>query len=192
MAYPTVSAPYGLKPYNLLGGRVYSGSTRMWPISTGYANNLFYGDVVGFAAGTLATSGYPGVSTYPGTAGYGLGVFQGAEYSVSSSVGLAGPGPIYGKNRFQYWQSGTNAQDAVGYVVDDPQALFRVSVLTQAAQASGTTGAAPVNTANNTIGYMSQAFVGTNAVLCAGAGGNTATGDSSMADRKSTRLNSSH
>jgi hypothetical protein len=27
MAYPTVSAPYGYKPVNLIGGQVYAGST---------------------------------------------------------------------------------------------------------------------------------------------------------------------
>ena len=28
MAYPTVSAPYGLKPINLIGGQVFAGATR--------------------------------------------------------------------------------------------------------------------------------------------------------------------
>ena len=28
MAYPTVSAPYGLKPINLIGGQVFAGTTR--------------------------------------------------------------------------------------------------------------------------------------------------------------------
>jgi len=177
MAYPTISAPYGLKPYNLLGGRVYSGSTRMLPISTGFSSNLFYGDVVGFSGGSLNTTGY--TASFAGTAGYGLGIFQGAEYSTSSSVGGAGPGPIYGKNRYQYWLASTNAQDAQGYVVDDPQALFRVAVLTQAAVAAAA-NISVAFTATSTIGYMSPAFVGTNAYLCPGAGGNTSTGDSSM------------
>ena len=46
MAYPTVSAPYGLIPVQLLGGRVYAGSTRMIPIASGYATDLLFGDVV--------------------------------------------------------------------------------------------------------------------------------------------------
>ena len=35
MAYPTVSAPYGLKPVNLIGGQVFAGSTRNIPIQYG-------------------------------------------------------------------------------------------------------------------------------------------------------------
>ena len=46
MAYPTVSAPYGLKPVNLIGGQVYAGSTRLLKIASAYAANIFYGDVV--------------------------------------------------------------------------------------------------------------------------------------------------
>lgn len=46
MAYPTVSAPYGLKPVNLVGGRVFAGATRQFPIASGYAANIFNGDVV--------------------------------------------------------------------------------------------------------------------------------------------------
>ena len=41
MAYPTVSAPYGLKPINLIGGQVFAGSTRELPIQYGYATNIF-------------------------------------------------------------------------------------------------------------------------------------------------------
>ena len=46
MAYPTVSAPYGLKPINLIGGQVFAGSTRLMEIASGYNTNIFYGDFV--------------------------------------------------------------------------------------------------------------------------------------------------
>ncbi len=46
MAYPTVSAPYGLKPVNLIGGQVFAGATRLMEIASGYATNIFYGDLV--------------------------------------------------------------------------------------------------------------------------------------------------
>lgn len=52
MAYPTIDAPYGLKPVNLIGGQVFAGSTRMYPIQYGYAANIFNGDFV------VVTRGY--------------------------------------------------------------------------------------------------------------------------------------
>ena len=35
MAYPTVDAPYGLVPINLIGGTPYAGSTRQMTIASG-------------------------------------------------------------------------------------------------------------------------------------------------------------
>ena len=34
MAYPTVDAPYGLKPVNLIGGLPFAGATRQLPIAS--------------------------------------------------------------------------------------------------------------------------------------------------------------
>jgi len=162
MAYPIVSAPYGLKPVNLIGGRVYSGSTRMFPINNGYSNSLFNGDVVdlgytGATIGTLIKTGLAYNSTTVPSSNT-IGVFVGCEYSNTS-------GPIYGKNRFQYWQASTAATDAVGYVVDDPQAIFRTAVVQGGSAQS------------STILYANNAFIGAN-VLYSGPGGSTTTGDS--------------
>jgi hypothetical protein len=163
MGYPTISSPYGLKPYNLLGGRVYSGSTRMVPITSGYSSALYNGDVVqlgtGANIGTLIASGlsYNTASPVAGT----IGIFVGAEYTTAS-------GPIYGKNRWQYWPASTVATDAVGYVVDDPFALFRCVVVS-----GGATG-------GTTLQYVNQAYIGANVYYIAGTG-NTTTGDSTSA-----------
>ena len=51
MAYPAVSAPYGLKPINLIGGQVFAGATRKLPIQYGYATDIFYGDFVQLTRG---------------------------------------------------------------------------------------------------------------------------------------------
>ena len=51
MAYPVVSAPYGLKPINLIGGQVFAGSTREIPIQYGEATTIYYGDFVKVAQG---------------------------------------------------------------------------------------------------------------------------------------------
>ena len=118
MAYPTVAGPYGLKPVNLIGGRVYAGSTRMFPIVNGYSTSMFNGDVVQIGTGAnignliQSTLTYNASSAVAGT----IGVFVGCEYSTTG-------GPIYGKNRYQFWNASTSAPDAIGYVVDDPQAV---------------------------------------------------------------------
>jgi hypothetical protein len=166
MAYPTVSAPYGLKPVNLIGGRVYAGSTRMFPIVNGYGTSLYNGDVVQIGTGAnignlvVSSLAYNASSAVAGT----IGVFVGCEYSTTG-------GPIYGKNRYQYWQSSTTAPDALGYVVDDPQAVFKSAVVVNPAGTGGST----------TIAYANQAFVGSNAYYIGAAAGNTGsttTGDS--------------
>ena len=163
MAYPTVSAPYGFKPVNLIGGRVYSGSTRMVPIAEAYNTNLFNGDLVKYAAGTLVKSGIAyntaATTTDPGN----VGIFVGAEFSSPN-------GPIYGKNRYQYYPANTVAQDIIGYVVDDPQACFRVACLAQSS--------AGLSNALTAIGYISQAYVGSNVSAAAVGTGTTASGDS--------------
>jgi hypothetical protein len=139
----------------------------MFPITNAYANSLWNGDVVGLgnATGALATTAY-GTAAAAAVAGSGVGIFVGCEYST---IG----GPIYGKNRFQYWLGGTVTNDAVGYVIDDPGALFRTAVIAQ-----------PITTLSNTtttIGYMNPQFVGSNVNLVSGATGqSTATGDSLM------------
>lgn len=167
MTYPVVSSPYGLKPINLQGGRVFSGSTRMIPIQQGYATNIFNGDVVGLSAGTAIITPYSASGASAAAAGNIVGVFVGAEYSVPNSV-------ITGKNRFQMYNASQNTStDIVGYVVDDPLAYFKAAVIAQP-QGSANTQA---NT-GLTVGYMSPRFVGTNAFLVAGNGGSTQNGDS--------------
>jgi hypothetical protein len=119
MAYPTVSAPYGLKPVNLIGGQVYAGSTRLLKIASAYAANIFYGDVVKLVStGTIEKD----TGTTTGTP---VGVFMGCTYTDPSSKQ-----PRWS----QYWPTGTVASDAQAYVVDDPDVLFKV-----AAVSSGTT-----------------------------------------------------
>jgi len=72
MAYPVVSAPYGLKPINLIGGQVFAGSTREYPIPYGYSTNIFYGDIVGLTRGNVQR-----LSVSTGTLGTVTGVFLG-------------------------------------------------------------------------------------------------------------------
>lgn len=113
MAYPTVSAPYGLIPINLVGGRVFAGATRQIPIGSGEATAIFYGDVVKFNTdGNLTRD----TSTDAATP---VGVFLGCSYTD----------PTFGKVFRQYYPAGTVASDTVGIVCDDPDALFKAAVV---------------------------------------------------------------
>jgi hypothetical protein len=148
MAYPTVSAPYGLLPINLIGGQVFAGATRQIPIVSGYDTSIFYGDVVKLVdTGTLAKD--TGTSTATP-----VGVFLGCSYTD----------PVFGKTFRQYYPANTVATDIVAYVLDDPDALFKVAVVS-----SGTT-----------IGFVTRTAVGNNAALVQNAG-NTITGNSRVA-----------
>ena len=49
MAYPSVARPYGLIPTNLIGGRVFAGSTRMTPIASGYTTGVSGGSAASMA-----------------------------------------------------------------------------------------------------------------------------------------------
>lgn len=169
MAYPTINGPYGLVPVNLKGGIPFAGSTRMIPIGQGYATGLFTGDVVGLSNGNTIITPYDADTASGAAAGAIVGVFLGAEYTVTG-------GPIFGKLRNEQWPAGTNAPDAVAYVLDDPNALFKAAVVTQPQGSANT----QLNT-GTTIGYMSPSFVGSNAFLVAGNAGSTTTGNSAMA-----------
>ena len=121
MAYPVVSAPYGLKPINLLGGQVFAGSTRMYPIIYGYATDIFYGDFVVLSRGRLQRAS---VSTGTGL-NQTVGIFLGCTYTS----------PLTKQKLFsQYWPSGTLAGDCQAYISDDPDAVFKAVVCS-----SGTT-----------------------------------------------------
>ena len=120
MAYPVVSAPYGLLPVNLIGGQVFAGSTREYPIPYGYATNIFYGDFVGLTRGEIQR-----LSVSTGTAGNQTGIFLGCSYTD----------PTTKQKRFaQYWPASTLAGDAVAIVCDDPDTVFKAVVCS-----SGTT-----------------------------------------------------
>jgi len=119
MAYPVVSAPYGLKPINLIGGQVFAGSTRELPITYGYATNIFYGDFVTLVRGNLER-----ISVTTGVVGTLMGVFLGCSYT----------NPLTKQKTFsQYWPASTLAGDCVAIVCDDPDTVF------QAVMVSGTT-----------------------------------------------------
>jgi hypothetical protein len=151
MAYPTVDAPYGLKPINLIGGQVFAGSTRTLPIQYGYATDIFYGDYVvlsrGFATRASVSTG-TGVNQV-------TGVFLGCSYTD----------PVTKQKRFsQYWPASTLAGDAAAVVADDPDTVFK----------------AVVCSATTAIASGALAMVGTNLSMINNTG-NVNTGNSANA-----------
>ena len=123
MAYPTVDAPYGLKPINLIGGQVFAGATRQIPIASAYATSIGYGDLLIRASdGTVERSA---ATTAKPTGGF-AGVFLGCEFINSST----------GQLQFQQnFVGGTTVTTGyiTAYVCEDPDTLFQVAVV------SGTT-----------------------------------------------------
>ena len=158
MAYPVVSAPYGLKPVNLIGGQVFAGSTRMLPIQYGYSSNMFYGDMVNIVRGSIVKN----TSTTDSTAAGLIGVFLGCSFT----------NPLTKQKQFsQYWPASTLAGDAMAIICDDPDTVFKVVMCS----------------ATTVIASGSIAVVGQNLGLIQNAG-NVNTGDSGVAALYSSTL----
>lgn len=114
MAYPTVSAPYGLKPINLIGGQVFAGSTREYQIPYDYTTAIFYGDFVSLTRGQINRK-----SVTSAGAGGLVGVFLGCSYT----------NPVTKQKTYsQYWPGSLAAGDAVAIVCDDPDTVFKAVV----------------------------------------------------------------
>ena len=151
MAYPVVSAPYGLLPQNLIGGQVFAGSTRMYNIQYGYATSIFYGDFVVLSRGFATRAS---VSTGTGL-NQTVGIFLGCTYT----------NPTTKQKLFsQYWPASTAAGDCQAYVLDDPDAVFKAVVCS-----SGTT-----------VASGAMAMIGTNLSAIDNTG-NANTGNSANA-----------
>ena len=162
MAYPTISAPYGLKPVNLIGGQVFAGSTRLMEIASGYATNIFYGDLVKrISDGTIQKD----TGTTTATP---CGVFLGVSFTNSST------GQVQQQQFYPASQAIATGTQIFAVVADDPDTLFQVAVV------SGTT----------VITGVGISAIGNNATLVQNAG-STTTGDSKVALLDSTATTSS-
>lgn len=163
MAYPQLAAPYGLKPINLIGGQVFAGSTREYPIPYDYQTAIFYGDMVGLTRGGIQRLSI----TSAGASGL-VGVFLGCSYT----------NPVTKQKTFsQYWPGSLAAGDAVAIVCDDPDTVFKAAVcsattviasgnlasLGQNMQMINNTGS--VNTGNSLNALQSQSAAATTATF---------------------------
>jgi hypothetical protein len=143
MAYPTVSAPFGLQAINRIDGMPYAGAIRQIPVAAGFGTAIFDGDTV-----VINSDGYLVKSTTTDS-GNIVGVCMGGQYVNSSGQTVQG--------QFIPALASTSTNLALAYVVDDPMALFKVAVVT-----SGTT-----------MGTAGRTVVGTNLALVLNAGNTT-------------------
>lgn len=155
MAYPSITAPYGLRPINLIGGQVFAGATRQIPIGSGNDTAIYYGDVVKLDSSGLLQKDVGTDAATP------VGVFLGCTYTDSQ----------YGLTFRQFYTADTVAADITAYVSDDPDALYKVAVVS----------------ATTTVSYVNRTAVGNNAVLVQNAG-STTTGNSAVAVNSTTAV----
>ena len=157
MAYPTVSAPYGLKPVNLIGGQVFAGATRLMEIASGYATSIFYGDLVKrVTSGTIELDNGTTTATP-------CGVFLGVSFTNSN-------GQVQQQQFYPASQSIKSGTQIFAVVADDPDTLFQV------VSCSATT----------TVAGMGIAAIGSNIALIQNAG-STTTGNSKVAIDEGTQ-----
>ena len=159
MAYPTVDAPYGLKPVNLIGGQVFAGATRLMEIASGYATNIFYGDLVKrISDGTIEKD----TGTTTATP---CGVFLGVQFTNGST------GQVQQQQYYPASQAIASGSKIFAVVADDPDTLFQMAVV------SGTT----------TISGVGISAIGNNGTLVQNAG-STTSGNSAVALLDSTAV----
>jgi hypothetical protein len=154
MAYPTVSAPYGLDPVNRVDFMPYAGATRQLPIASTYNTAIYNGDIVMVKGGNVIKSNVTIDSTTDNTANLTYGVFMGVQYVNTQQQTV----------QAQYYPGNAAATSAVAYIVDDSMAAFKVAITFS--------GNATITTANASI-------VGTNMSIVQGTGSAT-TGNSGL------------
>jgi|TARA_R110000764_G_scaffold91614_1_gene174764 hypothetical protein len=155
----TTATPYGLKAVNHIGGTPYAGSTRLLPIASGYATNIYNGSVVAIvAAGTVEIVTDLGNNADAFPAGV-IGVFVGCTYTDPNAGTV-----VFRQN----WPTGTVADDAQAYIIDDPDVVFMAQAdgaVTQADLGQNTNFAAvqSTTTGDTTNGNSSSAVSSTTA-----------------------------
>lgn len=176
MAYGS-NQPFGLVPIATTTSATWNNQGSPYLIQSGYANNIFVGDLVYQGAdGYLHNLSDLQAATYP-TAQI-LGVFLGLHYEALSSVQ-----PINPAGSKKFWQAGTatlNNQDVVALVDDDPTTIYNIQsdatgipFTAQGSTASvsytyvaGSTTNATGNTSNGTSNLvLNVGSIGTNAAL---------------------------
>ena len=132
----TTATPMGAEPVGGLSAcGSFSGKVHHIKIASGYAANIFYGDFVKLVASGTVEKDTGTTSATP------VGVFMGCFYTDPGTQN-----PTFG----QRWPTGTVAADAMAYVLDDPDAVFRMQANGSLAQTTLGNNIAVVQTAGTT------------------------------------------
>ena len=118
----TSKALSGFRPSRIRGSGANSTGYNEYKISTGYATNIFTGDLVEFVNGDINV-----ITT---AANFPVGVFVGCRYVANGE-------PKFSK----YWPASTSVTEAFAFVVDDPSATYIV-------QADASVSAGDLNSQN--------------------------------------------
>jgi hypothetical protein len=166
MAFPTVNAPYGLKPLNLYGGTPFAGATRQYRIASAYDTSIFYGDPVEMINTSTIIKSAITTARATVTTSQIIGVFLGCSYVNAQGQVIFS----------QYFPANTTAPTGTyitAYVCNDPDTLFKAVIATGATPNNATSGLLPSSTTQYTV-------IGTNVALVQNDG-LTTTGDSRVA-----------
>jgi hypothetical protein len=138
----SVAAPYGWRPVNLLGGVDFSGSTRLMKMTNSYGTAIGYGDAVKLSSGVIVKD--TGTTTMTP-----VGIFLGCTYTDPNTKQLTFK---------QNWVASTTATDNYAYVLDFPDAIFRIQADATVAQTAVGKNAAVVQNAVGTFGNSAVAL----------------------------------
>jgi len=131
-----VATPSGAEPIGTLSANgSFTGKRRAIKIASGATPAIFYGDFVKLTTGgtVILDAGTAALTT--------CGIFMGCFYTDPNTKQ-----PTYS----QYWPTGLVASDAIAYVVDDPNILFRMQANATIAQSGLGANAAVIQTAGST------------------------------------------
>ena len=130
------ATPMGAEPVGGLSAcGSFSGKVRHIKIASGYATNIFYGDFVKLVnTGTIEKDAGTSTATP-------VGIFMGCFYTDPSTSQ-----PTFN----QMWPTGTVADDAMAYVLDDPDAVFRMQADGSLAQTTLGNNIAIIQTSGST------------------------------------------
>lgn len=118
--------PQGLQATKTLGSATYNGATSPYLIASGYAQNIFRGDLVIYNYTTGFIESLVNVSTGAiNTANARIGVFDGCSFQTTvatNPIDPASPGRMY-------WPANTvtlNNAPAIAMIIDDPMVIYDI------------------------------------------------------------------